>query len=211
MPKTSRFFSLEREQICEFALRIESRMHKLGLSVSDLSKKCSVAAAELAVDEDCPSLSRPRIAKILMNRRASPGMTAAKAVSRTELMILASALGVSVEWLTGQRDNEDPIIWDILAQPERAAHLIHLLEEYGERTGKITVWSEYLLCPFVTEEFMYIFHDAHFGEMNIPGTQTDKRRLVEFFNKVGNARRRYALRPGRPASFAPPGRAGRRA
>jgi hypothetical protein len=169
--------------------------------VSDLSKECSVVAAEVTEDEDCPSLSRPRIAKILMNRGSSPGRSAARVISRSELIILARALKVSVEWLSGQKDNEDPIVWNVLAEPERARDLLHLLEEYEEQFGEIFVWGEYLICSFMTEEFMHAFHEAHFGEMDTFGNGRDKIRLVQFFNQMGNSRRRRNLKLGRSFTF----------
>lgn len=201
MPKASRFFTVEASQISEIAIRIQSRMRKLGMSVSELSERCSVVAPELLEGEDCPSLSRPRIAKILMHRHGSSGRSAAKVITRSELIILAKALNVSVEWLSGQKDNEDPIVWNVLAEPERAGHLLHLLEEYEERASEITVWGEYLLCSFATEEFMHAFHAAHFGEMDTFGIGKDKPRLVDFFNKMGESRRRRVLRSDRKFTF----------
>lgn len=201
MPKTSRFFSLEQSHISEIAVRIERRMRKLGLTVSELSEKCSVVAAELIDDDESPSLSRPRIAKILMNRRSSSARSAARVISGSELMILARALEVSVEWLSGQGDNEDPIVWNVLAEPERAAHLLHLLEEHEESTSETIIWAEYLLSPFVTEEFMYAFHEAHYGEVDTFGIGKDKSRLVQFFNKMGKNRRHRVLRPERSFTF----------
>jgi hypothetical protein len=47
---------------------------------------------------------------------------------------------------------------------------------------------------------MYAFHESHFGEMDAPGMERDKTRLVQFFNKMGRSRRRHVLRPDR--SFA---------
>lgn len=197
MPKTSRFFSVEQGQLSEIAVRIERRMRSLGLTVSGLSEKCSMVATELIDDDETPSLSRPRIAKVLMNRRGSSARSAAKVISGSELMILARALEVSVEWLSGQKDNEDPIVWNVLAEPERATHLLHLLEEHEERTAETIIWGEYLFSSFVTEEFMYAFHEGNFGQRDTFGTGKDKSRLVQFFNKMGNGRRRRVLRPGR--------------
>jgi len=200
MPKTSRFFSVEQSQISEIAVRIERRMRNLGLTVSELSEKCSVVAAGLSSDES-PSLSRPRIAKILMNRRGSSARSAARVISGSELMILACALEVSIEWLSGQKDNEDPIVWNVLAEPQRAAHLLHLLEEHEESAGETVIWGEYLLSPLMTEEFMYAFHEAHYGAVDTFGIGKDKSRLVQFFNKMGKSIKHRVLRPGRSFTF----------
>jgi hypothetical protein len=152
-------------------------------------------------NDESPSLSRPRIAKILMNRRGSSARSAARVISGSELMILSRALEVSVEWLNGQRNNEDPIVWDVLAEPERVAHLLHLLEEHEEGTSETVIWCEHLLCPLVTEEFMYAFHKAHYGEVDTFGIGKDKSRLVQFFSKMGKRRRHWVLRPERSFNF----------
>jgi hypothetical protein len=175
-------------------------MRQLRLTASQLSDACSIAAGHLERDEQ-PGLRRDRIAKILMNCQPQPGSSAANRISYEEMLILARALRVSVEWLSVQTENEEPVVWNLLAQPERATHLLHLLGEYEERAGESTVWSEYLLCSFTTEEFMVAFHRAHFGEMDTAGVTKDRRHLVDFFNKTGLARRKRVLRPGRAYTF----------
>lgn len=201
MPKSSRLSSGAHRRIKEIALRIQSRMRKLGYSQEKLSQICSLVAAELSTDPDHPTLRRDRIAKILMNLQHRPGSSVAITISDAELLVLARALKCSIEWLSGRGLDEDPVVWNVLAEPERAAQFLHLLEEYEERADETTVWSEYLLCSFTTEEFMVAFHRAHFAEMDTAGVTNDKRQLVEFFNKTGRARRGRVLKPGRSFIF----------
>jgi hypothetical protein len=177
----------------EIALRIQSRMRELGFNATQLSDTCSIAASKLEPETEQPGLRRDRIAKILMNCQPSPGKSAASVMSHEEMTILASALKVSVEWLSVQTDNDEPVVWNVLAQPERGIHVLHLLSEYEERAGETTVWSEYPMCFFTTEEFMVAFHRTHFGEMDSAGITKDKRQLVDFFNKTGRARRKRVL------------------
>jgi hypothetical protein len=200
MSKSSRFSTGPRRQMKEIALRIQGRMRALGYSAGQLSKECSIVAANLHNAEQ-PSLGRDRVAKILMNCKASPGTSAAIVISHKEMEIVARALKVSVEWLSVQTDNEEPIVWNVLTQPERSTHVLHLLEEYEERAGESTVWCEYLLCSFTTEEFMGRFHRAHFGEMDSSGVTKDKRQLVDFFDRTGRARRKRVLRADRAFTF----------
>ena len=173
-------------------------MRQLGLSASQLSDACSIAASKIEHDTEEPGLRRDRIAKILMNCQPQPGRAAANRISYQEMRVLAQALKVSVEWLSVQTENEEPVVWNVLARPERATHLLHLLGEYEERAGESTVWSEYLLCSFTTEEFMVAFHRAHFGEMDTAGVTKDRRHLVDFYNQTGRARRKRVLSPNRP-------------
>ncbi len=173
-------------------------MRQLGLSAGQLSDACSIAASKIEHDTEQPGLRRDRIAKILMNCQSHPGRGAASRISNQEMLVLAQALRVSVEWLLVQTENQEPVVWNVLAQPERATHLLHLLGEYEERAGESTVWSEYLLCSFTTEEFMVAFHQAHFGEMDTAGVTKDRRQLVDFYNKTGRARRKRVLNPNRP-------------
>ena len=201
MPQSSRYSTGARGRIREIALRMQSRMRKLGYSQEELSKICSVQAGELYSEAEQPKLRRDRISKILMNLQAHPGSSVATTISDAELIVLGRALKCSVEWLSGRGLEEDPIVWNVLTEPERGAHLLQLMEEYEELAGESSVWSEYLLCSFTTEEFMVAFHGAHFGEMDTAGVTRDKRELVEFFNKTGRARRKRVLKPGRRFVF----------
>src|SRR5437870_1313681 len=151
MSKASCSSVLADEKISDIANRIHSRMRKLGLSQTELAEQCSVQSAHLSELHEWPSLKRDRISKILMNRRAKHSEHAARALSQAEIKILARVLECSVEWLRGDGRNADPVIWDVLANPQRNTDLLHLLEEYEERAGEVTVWSEYPSCSFTTE------------------------------------------------------------
>jgi hypothetical protein len=201
LPKSSRFSIGTSRRMREIAVRIQDRMRQLGLSAGQLSDACSIAVSHLEQETEPPGLRRDRIAKILMNRQAQPGSSAASRISHEEMLVLARVLKVSVEWLSVQTENEEPVVWNVLAQPERGTHVLHLLGEYEERAGESSVWSEYPLCSFTTEEFMVAFHRAHFGEMDTAGVTKDKRELVEFFNRTGRVRRKRVLRPDRPYTF----------
>src|SRR5947209_17875888 len=201
MPKSSRLSTGARRRMKEIALRMQSRMRKLGYSQERLSDNCSIKAGEIFSESDQPTLRRDRIAKILMNLQHRQGSSAATTISDAELLILSRSLRCSVEWLSGRGLDEDPVVWNVLTEPERGTHLLQLIEEYEDRAAESTVWSEYLLCSFTTEEFMIAFHRAHFGEMDTAGVTRDKRELVEFFNKTGRARRKRVLKPGRRFVF----------
>src|SRR5260370_21238990 len=136
-----------------------------------------------------------------MNLQPRPGSSVASVISHEEVTLLARALECSVEWLSGQGEGEDPVVWNVLSEPERSAHILHLLEEHEDRAGEVLVWSEYPRCSFTNEDFVRAFHRAHFGETDTLGTTKDKSRLVEFFNKTGRARRKRVLRPNRSFTF----------
>lgn len=199
--KSSRLSTGARRRMKEIALRMQSRMRKLGYSQEKLSDICSIKAGEIYAESDQPTLRRDRIAKILMNLRHRSGSSAATTISDAELLILSRALRCSVEWLSGRGLDEDPVVWNVLTEPERGAHLLQLIEEYEDLAAESTVWSEYLLCSFTTEEFMIAFHRAHFGEMDTAGVTKNKRELVEFFNATGRARRKRMLRHDRSFTF----------
>jgi len=201
MPKSSRLSTGARRRMKEIALRMQSRMRKLGYSQERLSDICSIKAGEIFSESDQPTLRRDRIAKILMNLQHRQGSSAATTISDAELLILSRSLRCSVEWLSGRGLDEDPVVWNVLTEPERGTHLLQLIEEYEDRAAESTVWSEYLLCSFTTEEFMIAFHHAHFGEMDTAGVTKDKRELVEFFNATGRARRKRVLKPNRSFTF----------
>lgn len=201
MPKASRSQAIDPSLMNLVATRVHRRMKKLGLTHTGLSEKCSIAGAHLSEVGERPSLSRERISKILMNRHDRPNENAARSLTQFEFRILADVLKVSVEWLRGDGLGKDGIVWNVLAEPARGAHLLHLLEEYEELTDESLVWSEYPLCSFVTEAFMVAFHNAHFGEMHNFGITEDKHALIDFFNKAGRARRQRILQTGRSFSF----------
>jgi hypothetical protein len=201
MSKASRSQAIDPGLMNLIAKRIHRRMQKLGLTHSELSEQCSIAGANLSSSVERPSLSRERISKILMNRHDLPNENAARSLTQLEMNILANVLKVSVEWLRGDGLGKDSVVWNVLAEPQRGAQLLHLLEEYEDLAGESVVWSEHPLCSFTTEAFMTAFHRAHFGEMHNFGITKDRHALVDFFNKAGRARRKRVLRPGRSFSF----------
>src|ERR1051325_3245321 len=105
---------------------------KLGLTQTALSEKCSIEGANLPEENKHPSLGRERISKILMNRHNRPNENAARSISQAEFSTLARVLEVSVEWLRGDGLDEDGVVWIVLAEPQRGAHVLHLLEEHEE-------------------------------------------------------------------------------
>src|SRR5699024_7779717 len=106
----------------------------------------------------------------------------------------SSALSVSTEWLTGQRDNRDPVHWNVLAEPGRAAHLLHLLSDYEEKAGELLVWAEFLMCSLVTPELMHTQHEARFAELSLVGLDAEQESAIRMFDRIGNTRRERLLR-----------------
>jgi hypothetical protein len=47
-------------------------------------------------------------------------------ITYQELQVIAAVLRVSLEWLVGQEDNHDPIIWNAPADPKQAERILHL-------------------------------------------------------------------------------------
>lgn len=201
MSKASRSQAIDPGLMNFIANRIHRRMQKLGLTHSELSEQCSIGGTRLSTHAERPSLSRERVSKILMNRHDRPNENAARSLTQMEMNILADVLKVSVEWLRGDGLEKDGVVWNVLAEPQRGAQLLHLLEEYEDLAGESIVWSEYPLCSFATEAFMTAFHRAHFGEMENFGITRDKHALVDFFNEAGRARRKRILQAGRSFSF----------
>jgi len=180
------------------ATRIRSRMQSLGLNETQLSERCSLAAIHLFDDGDAPSLRRDRIAKILMNRREVPKRSAAHKIGRQELVVLANVLKVSPEWLIGQEENRDPVVWNVLAQPNRVQNFVELLQEYEELGKQSTVWSRFPLFPFLSDDFVRSFNQVyHTGR----DSARNSRPLVEFSNSIARARRKWILRSNRSFDF----------
>jgi len=202
MPQASRFSSLLPSLVTKIALRVRNRMNKLGLNEGELARHCNQVAQELFPDGERPRMSRERIAKILMNCKARPEKSAARVISSQEIAILSRTLKVSPEWLAGQEDNRDPVFWNPLAEPQRAEHILHLLEEYEEKTGEIIVWAEFLLCSLLTPEFMHEFHEAHFAELDPLGLYETKQKAVQTFDLMGNARRKRLFDAKRARTYS---------
>jgi len=117
-------------------------------------------------------------------------------ITYQELQVIAAVLRVSLEWLVGQEDNHDPIIWNAPADPKQAERILHLLAEYEERTGAAVIWAEFLLCSLVTLAFMHASHNARFAELDELGLREEKKRIIEMFDRMGNARRKRLLGTG---------------
>src|SRR5262249_23547510 len=185
-------------QLKRIADRIYNRMRGLGLNETQLSERCSLAALHLfEADQDAPTLSRDRVAKILMNRQDTPAKSAARVITYPELRVLASVLRVSPEWLIGQNENRDPVVWNVLAQPDRFQSIANLVQDYEESARQTTIWSRHPAYPLITEDFSRALNQIRFGRKDGLGN----RPLVEFYNTVARARRKWIQRTNRPFAF----------
>jgi hypothetical protein len=190
-------FIPDSAQLKRLADRIYNRMQGLGLSGTQLSERCSLAALHLFENNIAPALTRDRIAKILMNRQDLPARSAARVITYPELKVLASVLQVSTEWLIGQSENRDPVVWNVLAQPDRFQSMANLIQHYEERSQQTTIWSRHPPYPLVTEDFSRAINQIHFTRKD----GTGNRPLIEFYNTVARARRKWILRPNRPFTY----------
>lgn len=199
MQRATRFIDSLHNRVPAIARRIRNRMRQLGLNDQLLADACTREARSKG---EALRMSRERVAKILMNCKKNPERSAAKIISYSELKAFAAALSVSTEWLVGQHDNKDPVHWNVLAEPERAGHLLHLLAEYEERSGELLVWAESLTCSLMTPELMHAYHKARCSELRPPGIKGDRDDAVAFFDEVGNSRRARLLRPERARGYS---------
>ena len=173
-------------------------MRFLGLNETQLSERCSLAAVQMFEDAIAPSLTRDRVSKILMNRQDVPAKSAARIITHVELAVLARVLQVSIEWLIGQEENRDPVVWNVLANPDRGMALANLLQAYEKLGNESTVWSEYPMSSLTSEAFSHAFSHVHFGRK--PGIP-NARPLVEFYNRMYRLRRKWILRPDRSFKY----------
>jgi hypothetical protein len=178
------------------AKKIYSRMQYLGLNETELSERC-LAAIHMFEDLDLPSLTRDRISKILMNRREAPAKSSARVITHGELAVLANVLKVSIEWLMGQEKNRDPVVWNVLAQPDRVLTFSHLLQEYEEMGKESVCWSQFPMCMFTSDDFSHAFNHVHYSQKLALG---NTKPLSEFYNSVARVRRKWILKSNR--SFA---------
>jgi hypothetical protein len=164
-------------------------MNELGLNQTELSARCAVTVQELFVDGQQPNITRERIAKILMHCKATRGRSAARVMSSQELQVLAAVLQVSIEWLAGR----DLVLWDPLVEPDRASHILHIINEHEDRANEVLIWAESLVCSLETPEFMHRHHEALFREVDMLGSHDDKRKVVQIYDSIGNALRKRLL------------------
>lgn len=189
VPKPSRFSGEPQSRIPLIARRLRSRMSELELNQTELAARC-VGASQDLFPQDAPQITRERIAKILMQCKANPGKSAARVISNRELQVLACVLQVSPEWLTGQGESRDLVLWDLSAEPQRGNHVLHLINEHEDNASEVLVWAEYLICSLDTPEFMHKHHEALFRELDVMGEHDEKRKLVRIYDSIGNARRK---------------------
>lgn len=173
-------------------------MDSLGLNETELSEQCSLAAIHIFEDDDPPVLTRDRVSKILMNRQDVPAKSAARIISHAELTVLSHVLGVSTEWLAGQEENRDPVVWNALASADRASTFCHLLQEYEQLSDEAMVWSRYPMYSYASEAFAHAFNQVHYGgKLGVAN-----RPLAEFYNRVARLRRKWILRPNRSFNYS---------
>jgi hypothetical protein len=164
-------------------------MNELGLNQTELAARCAMTVQDQLPYGQQPTITRERIAKILMHCKASPGKSAARVISSQELRVLAEVLKVSIEWLAGR----DLVLWDPLAEPHRAGHILHIMNEHEESATEVLTWAEYLICSLVTPDFMHQHHQALFSKLGMLGKPEEKRKVVEIYDGVGNAQRKRLL------------------
>ena len=173
-------------------------MQSLGLNETSLAERCSLAATCLFANTDAPNLTRERISKILMHRQDNPAKSAAKLITLAELTVLANVLEVSIEWLVGQEENRDPVVWNVLAQPDRIVTFAHLLEEYEELSNESICWSRHPLHAFNTDAYVHAFNHLHYTQKHNSG---NPRALIEFYNSLARLRRKWLLRRDRTFKY----------
>lgn len=175
------------------ARRLRRRMSELGMSQTELATKCCLISADLFDDCEHPNITRERIARILMHCKAEPGRSAARVITYRELRVLATVLQVSPEWLAGHDESRDPVMWDPLADVHRVEQILHLINEHETAASELLIWSEYLISSLETTEFMHMHHEAMFSELDALGANADKRKIVQIYDTIGNARRKRLL------------------
>lgn len=193
--KPSRFSGELQNGIPRLARRLRGRMNELGLSQTELSARCAGASLALFPDGNAPTITRERIAKILMHCKANAAKSAARVISHQELQVFASVLQVAPEWLTFQRDRRDLVLWDPVADEHRARQILHLINDHEDRAAEVLFWADHLICSLETPEFMHKHHEALFCEIEVLGAYDEKRRLVNVYDRIGNARRRRLFDP----------------
>jgi hypothetical protein len=109
----------------------------LGLKEMHLAEACN---RESLRKGESLRMNRERVAKLLMNCKKNPEQSAAKIISYSELKALAAALSVSIERLVVLPDNHDPVHRNVVAEPQRSRHILHLLSEYEEKAGESLVY-----------------------------------------------------------------------
>jgi hypothetical protein len=133
-----------------------------------------------------------------MNRQGVPAKSAARVITDAELTVLAQVLQVSTEWLLGQEQNRDPVVWNVLANSGRVVEFANLFQAYEEVGNENRIWSQSPTHSFASEAFVHAFNHAHYGRQpGIPNT----RPLVEFHNGMARIRRKWLLRPDRSFKY----------
>ncbi|HXU39622.1 MAG TPA: hypothetical protein VN937_24935 [Blastocatellia bacterium] len=170
-------------------------MNELGLNQTELAARCDRVAQDMFPDGEQPQISRERIARILMHCKACPGKSAARVISHQEARVLSVVLQVSPEWLFGQEEARDLVLWDPLVDPKRAKHILHLITEHEDKASEILVWAESLMCSLQTPDFMHEHHEAIFTTPDVLGAHDEKRKLVQMYDNLGNDQRKRLLDP----------------
>lgn len=191
-------------RLAMIAARIEQRRRELGLTQQALAERCNRARPRLLSSAEggaVPRMTRERIAKVLMARGTRGRVSAARALYPQELRMLAAALTVSVEWLAGPSDDQSIVIWDPITEPERAAHVAHLIAHHLNGAAELLSWAEFLPCSFETADVMHAHHAALFSGEGVPPHESA--RAAHLFDTVGAGNRTRALedRDGRSWRF----------
>jgi len=199
MGTTSRLIEVLPGQMRDIALRIKRLRQGMGWTQEDLAERCNRAAEVLFGRDDrgrVGRMSRSRIAHLEQAGLARPGKGAAITLQPHEVKILGHALGVSPEQLVGDHA-EGIITWDPLTNPQRARHVLGLVDEYGRGARELFGWAEFLPCSLETREFMHRHHQAIFAAdaLHLPEEVREEytRAAVTMYDTIGERRREDLL------------------
>ena len=201
MPDKQMPHSVLKGELPQIAWRLRQIMDDRKISSRKLEKECTIAAFEL--EKLYPErnygefqVKDYEIRRILLACEKATKHTP-KGIEIEVVEIIAHALKVPMDWLTGTRSNRSPVFWDPIMNGSNVDDLKHLLMTYEEETKALHGWSPFIPCSLESPNFMDSHHRAQFADFS----ERRRQAIVQKFNEIGNARRQHLKNPKRTYDF----------
>jgi hypothetical protein len=172
---------LQGREVSGLASILTRLLDERGWSDSELARRCRLEAEFLHdshpekgfnhVYEGSADKIRNRLASIMLGRLGTKRRGAsdeinwdriAKQIFEDELEVYAEALGAHLPWLKCAGVSDGPIEWRPKSEYTLPEQIILLLRVHEKMAGEVYVFSRFIPCELMTEEFMHAFFAALF-------------------------------------------------
>ncbi len=187
--------TLGNRKLAEVGRRLAWLRTRRGLTQQQLAERCSSLRDRLFPAKELPEvpgIRRDRIAKIELAASASV-KSGARCLWAHELRLLATALGVSGNWLTGTSAGT-MLRWNVWSQSQKAQEIADLIAFHEESSSTRWAWSVPLPCTLTPPVFTQHYYPVQIAAHGALLSGASSSEVVTALTSVAAANRERTLR-----------------